>query len=249
MSTLPFELVHKILRQLPLNQAFQARRVSEYWREILSAPETTGSFLGPWFQGWKTSLCTPDALSTTEIDSLKAEHVHACCNEIPCSSTWRTWVLLKRDMNPKEVAYAERMIAHVSSWSRVTAVNLRTGFLKILVGDGSATKQSAVSSSMIVAVTANGKYYVRNLISAPEYKLTLLTIKVHSLVVSATSLATLYDLPLSDPTVNVATWSLKGRKQAHFFIDSNLSPIQNPSISGVPSSGFKSCSMTSQSLS
>ena len=93
IGKLPLELVQAVFLNFPLYQAFQARRVSKYWSQVFSAPQTVEALLRPWFPQTKKSLCIPKRLSTADIAALKAEHIDAYLDGVAFSRRtirWRT---------------------------------------------------------------------------------------------------------------------------------------------------------------
>ena len=100
VANLPVEITALILQYLPLYQVFQAQRVSQKWRLILSSAQMVDSLLHPWYSGSSASLFIPDNLPESTVASIKAEHVDAYRTGNPFSLSFY-------DASCFRVAYAE----------------------------------------------------------------------------------------------------------------------------------------------
>lgn len=216
----PLELVQKVFQHLQLYQAFQARRVSKHWSEVLSAHQTTGLLMRSWFPKAEASLTIPAGLSTEETDSLKAEHIEAYRNTTPFSRANRVWTTPLLRVESNCVSCAAGSIARICSPREVRVVNVASGVSASLqTRHEDSLTHLTISSFIVAGTTASSICYAWNLDSKERYSQRIHSTQVQELVTSHEIIAVLHRrVDDSRQEIFVTTWSLNTMETYYFPI-------------------------------
>ena len=222
IAKLPLEIAHIILQYLPIHQAFQARRVSSKWRQILSSAQTVELLLRDWFPkgGDGLGLRIPEGVSSKSLASLKAEHVDAYRTGHAFTYASHEWDA----RGPRLATYAEGIMAWVDGnhSNLIRSIDLKTGNEGLLtLENGTNIDAIAMSSSMVVAVSSED-CHVWTSTRGESHRLRFpASVPGHIMVsVSRESLAIAYSINpmVGEQGFKVLTWTLKDQKLCRFFV-------------------------------
>lgn len=231
IAELPLELSQVILQYLPLYQAFQARRVSSKWKQILSSPQTVEYLLRHWFPApaADTALHIPHGLSESSILSLKAEHIDAYRTGHAFTYASRKLNCFPDNSDPRTVADLVAYADGIMAWADTTdsgfvkSLDLRTGQeWSFLPEARTRVNAIAVSSSMIAAL-GSGRCHVWKFRAGDQYCLRLPSNKGQEIAVSGETLVIvtkLWETTIVEASfcVEVTTWTLKDQRTSSFCV-------------------------------
>ena len=165
VAKLPLELVSLIFQNLDLYQCFQCRRVSQKWRQLLSAEELVSLLIQPWTTAEDPLLQLPKGASIDSSLAIKAEHQDAFQNGNLFSSIQiEHGQNLSADVGLFKQAYSHGLLAWVDRRSGSDVVYLHD----ILTGEErtfTAVEREEVdeiilSRTLLVAMTTTARCYI-----------------------------------------------------------------------------------------
>ncbi|KAI4235964.1 MAG: hypothetical protein LQ349_002839 [Xanthoria aureola] len=225
IGNLPIEILGLIFQHLELYQAFQLRRVSKRWQQILSAPDLIENLLHPWDALGKVHLRMPPDISVEAALALKAEHVDAFRTGNPFSMVQGEWEVAPGNGGyPLMVSYSHGRLAWLDHSDRTLHVrNLEDGQeISCTPPDRARIDMLGLSSEIVAAITFSGKCYAWNIITGdPAATLQLSSASADFLAVTGSFVAIVQKLQDSNRHC-VTVWSLDDYKTRSFeFIPRN----------------------------
>ena len=228
ITKLPLEISQLILRYLPLDQIFQARRVSSDWKQLLSAAQTVEFLMRDWYPqpGIESDLHIPADLSAEDVASLKAEHIDAYRTGNAFKYAKLECEDLSQSIDSNRVAYADGMMAWVDETDpecvRVLDLKTRQEW-SFLPENRPHINTIAISSRMAVLLGRSG-CYVLSVKTGYNYFLRLPSNHGASIAVSGESLAIVYCEHCNQlcQSTTVLTWTLKNQKTSSFALPFSL---------------------------
>lgn len=219
IGNLPIEILGLIFQHLELYQAFQLRRVSKRWQQILSAPDLIENLLQPWDALGKVHLRMPPDISVEAALALKAEHVDAFRTGNPFSMVQGEWeVAAWNGSYPLNVSYSHGRLAWLDHSDRTLHVrNLEDG-QEILCTppDRARIDLLGISSDIAAATTFSGKCYAWNVITGdPAATIQLSSASADYFAVTGSFVAMVQKLQASNRHC-VTVWSLEDCRTRSF---------------------------------
>ena len=163
VASLPYEIRFRIFKHLPLDRVFQAHRVCRCWRYFLTDPPFGDDLLRPWTSQGGMNLQIPPGLTSTEILSAKADHIHAFKNGLFSYmdvGNWMSELSCRGDMAVSScTAYSHGRLAWISRDDVVVKVlHLESAKARLYASPSKERIiRMALSQSLVVLVLASPK--------------------------------------------------------------------------------------------
>lgn len=223
IAKLPLELNRIILQYLPLDQIFQAQRVSSTWRKILSSAQILEPLLRNWYPKFdaERNLQISSGTSAESVAAIKAEQIHAYRTGHAFKYARYEWGRDSENMELYRVAYADGIMAWVdpSDLGSVKSLDLRTGQERSFLPEGRIQIDAIAISSSMIAALGSGKCYVWTLTAGDSYCLLFPSTSRGAIAVSSGSLAIVHCHWYEGfSRVEVVTWTLKDQRTSSFFV-------------------------------
>lgn len=222
IAKLPLELSQIVLQHLPLYQVFQAQRVSQKWKQILSSAQTMAPLLQDWYTKREIDrgLQIPTGLSADSVASLEAKHIDAYRTGHAFTYARHEWECFESNLDSGLVTYADGVMAWVDATDSdfVKLLDLRTGQTWSFLPEARTGITEIATSSSMVAALGSGRCHVWNYRTGESFTLLLPSHRRASIVVSGESLAirSISGQPEANSRIDVVTWTLRDQKTLCF---------------------------------